>query len=254
MEAFGVDIGGTGIKGAPVHLEAGSLRADRFEVGTPQSGRPEDVADAVRHVVAHFGWKGPIGVTFPGVVADGVVQSAANMHPAWVGRSAEHLLTQRLERPVALVNDADAAGVAEMTHGAGRRRAQPGVHFTSGPTIMLTLGTGIGSAIFVNDVLVPNTELGHLEVDGHDAEKLASARARQVDGLTWEAWGRRLQRYLTHVEMLFSPGLFILGGGISRQANRFLPLLQGVKTPVVPAELHNDAGIVGAAMIAHQPQ
>ncbi|MEV5492622.1 polyphosphate--glucose phosphotransferase [Streptomyces bobili] len=248
MQAFGVDIGGTGIKGAPVDLEAGTLASRRYQVGTPHQGKPEDVAEAVRGIVEHFGWQGPVGVTFPGVVVNGIAQSAVNMHPDWVGRDAASLMARHLDRPVVVMNDADAAGIAEMAHGAGRRphTARPG----SGPTIVLTLGTGIGSAVFVDDVLVPNTELGHLELNGHDAETRVSARARKDEGLGWALWGRRLERYLAHVEMLFSPRLFVLGGGISREADSFLPLLRSIRTPVVPAELHNDAGIVGAAMAA----
>ncbi|MFF7889866.1 polyphosphate--glucose phosphotransferase [Streptomyces sp. NPDC020794] len=254
MQAFGVDIGGTGIKGAPVDLKAGRLASSRYEVATPHPGKPEDVADAVRGVVEHFGWRGPVGVAFPGVVAHGITQSAANMHPGWVGKDAASLMAEHLDRPVVVMNDADAAGIAEMTHGAGRRRAHAALRPDSGPTIVLTLGTGIGSAVFVDDVLVPNTELGHLELDGHDAETQASARARKAEGLSWAVWGRRLERYLAHLEMLFCPGLFVLGGGISREADRFLPLLRSIRTPVVPAELHNDAGVVGAAMAAPRSQ
>ncbi len=239
---FGVDIGGTGIKGAPVDLDRGELAEERFKVLTPHPATPESVIDGVAEVVGHFGHSGPLGVTFPGVVVDGVTRTAANVDSGWVGVDARKLLSERLGRPVVILNDADAAGVAEMTFGAGRGRG--------GTVMLLTLGTGIGSALFVDGHLVPNTELGHLELHGHDAEKRASVKAREDEDLSWEHWARRLKKYLAHVEMLFSPDLFVIGGGVSRKPEKFLPLIHGISAEIVPAELQNNAGIVGAAMAA----
>ncbi|WP_335980722.1 MULTISPECIES: polyphosphate--glucose phosphotransferase [Streptomycetaceae] len=242
MNMFGVDIGGTGIKGAPVDLDRGELAEERFKVLTPHPATPESVIDGVAEVVGHFGHSGPLGVTFPGVVVDGVTRTAANVDSGWVGVDARKLLSERLGRPVVILNDADAAGVAEMTFGAGRGRG--------GTVMLLTLGTGIGSALFVDGHLVPNTELGHLELHGHDAEKRASVKAREDEDLSWEHWARRLKKYLAHVEMLFSPDLFVIGGGVSRKPEKFLPLIHGISAEIVPAELQNNAGIVGAAMAA----
>ncbi|MEV6686838.1 polyphosphate--glucose phosphotransferase [Streptomyces sp. NPDC051130] len=243
MEIFGVDIGGTGIKGAPVDLDRGEPVHERLKLPTPHPATPEGVADVVVEVVRHFEWDGPVGVTFPGVVTDGVTRTAANMDSAWVGMDTAGLLTSRLGgRPVTVLNDADAAGVAEMTYGAGRGRG--------GTVILLTLGTGIGSALFTDGRLVANTELGHLELHGHDAEKRASVKAKEDADMTWERWARRVQKYLAHVEMLFSPQLFIIGGGVSRKPDKFLPLIEGIRAEVVPAQLQNNAGIVGAAMAA----
>lgn len=239
---FGVDIGGTGIKGAPVDLDRGDLSDERHKVPTPQPATPEGVVEGVAEVVEHFGHKGPLGVTFPGVVVDGVTRTAANMDSGWVGVDARKLISERLSLPVVILNDADAAGVAEMTFGAGRGRG--------GTVMLLTLGTGIGSALFVDGHLVPNTELGHLELHGHDAEKRASVKAREDEDLSWEHWAHRLKKYLAHVEMLFSPDLFVIGGGVSRKPDKFLPLIHGISAEIVPAELQNNAGIVGAAMAA----
>ncbi|MEE4543512.1 ROK family protein [Streptomyces sp. V4-01] len=242
MDVFGVDIGGTGIKGAPVDLEKGDLAQERLKVATPHPATPEAVLEGVVEVVTHFGHTGPLGVTFPGVVVDGVTRTAANVDKGWIGCDARKLIGDRLGLPVVVMNDADAAGIAEMTYGAGRDRG--------GTVIMLTLGTGIGSALFVDGRLVPNTELGHLELHGHDAETRASVKAREDEDLSWEHWAHRLRKYLAHVEMLFSPSLFVIGGGISRKAEKFLPLITGISAEIVPAELQNNAGIVGAAMAA----
>ncbi|AJE42306.1 MULTISPECIES: polyphosphate--glucose phosphotransferase [Streptomyces] len=244
MKIFGVDIGGSGIKGAPVDLDRGDLAEERFKVLTPQPATPDRVADGVKEVIDHFGWTGPVGVTFPGVVTGGsTVRTAANVDRSWIGTDARTLLSGRLKGlPVTLLNDADAAGVAEMKFGAGRNRR--------GTVVVLTFGTGIGSALFVDGVLVPNTELGHLELNGHEAEKRASTKAKDDHELTWEHWARRVRKYLVHVEMLFSPELFVIGGGVSRKAQKFLPLIEGVQAEIVPAQLQNNAGIVGAAMRA----
>ncbi|MEU8433648.1 polyphosphate--glucose phosphotransferase [Streptomyces sp. NPDC029216] len=243
MQIFGVDIGGSGIKGAPVDLDRGELAQERHKVLTPHPATPDGVAGGVLEVIRNFSWDGPVGVTFPGVVTHGVTRSAANVDKGWVGLDAAALLSGRLGgRPVTVLNDADAAGVAEMTYGAGR-----GV---PGTVILLTLGTGIGSALFRDGRLVPNTELGHLELKGHDAETRASVKAKEDGDLSWERWAHRLDKYLAHVEMLFSPDLFILGGGVSRKPEKFVPLLTNVRAKIVPAALQNNAGIVGAAMAA----
>ncbi|MFE6710150.1 polyphosphate--glucose phosphotransferase [Streptomyces sp. NPDC057695] len=243
MNVFGVDIGGSGIKGAPVDLERGALTEERHKVLTPRPATPDGVAGCVAEVVEHFGWTGPVGVTFPGVVTGSTIRTAANVDKSWIDVDAGTLLSERLGGlPVTVLNDADAAGVAEMTFGAGRGR--------KGTVIMLTLGTGIGSALFVDGRLVPNTELGHLELKGHDAETRASTKAKEDEDLSWEHWAKRVRKYLAHVEMLFSPELFIIGGGVSRKADKFLPLIEDIRAEIVPAELQNNAGIVGAGMAA----
>ncbi|MYQ88881.1 MULTISPECIES: polyphosphate--glucose phosphotransferase [unclassified Streptomyces] len=242
MQIFGVDIGGSGIKGAPVDLDRGDLAQERHKVLTPHPATPKGVVECVAEVVGHFDWSGPVGVTFPGVVTDGVTRTAANVDKGWIDTDARGLIGDRLGLPVTVLNDADAAGIAEMTFGAGRGR--------KGTVIVLTLGTGIGSALFVDGRLVPNTELGHLELNGHDAEKHASTKAKEDEDLSWHHWAHRVQKYLAHVEMLFSPELFIIGGGVSRKADKFLPLIEHVRAEMVPAELQNNAGIVGAAMAA----
>ncbi|MGW7446519.1 polyphosphate--glucose phosphotransferase [Kitasatospora sp. NPDC054795] len=239
---FGVDIGGSGIKGAPVDLARGTLAEERHKVLTPQPSAPGAVVDAVCEVVRHFGHQGPVGLTFPGVVVDGRTRTAANVDKGWIGLDAAGLFREALGMPATVLNDADAAGLAELTHGAGR--AEPGV------VLVLTFGTGIGSALFVDGTLVPNTELGHLELRGKDAERRASSAAKERHGLNWEQWAGRVDEYLDLVEGLFSPQLIVIGGGVSRKHERFLPLLKDREARVVPAELRNDAGIVGAAMAA----
>ncbi len=244
MQIFGLDIGGSGIKGAPVDLDRGDLAQERFKVLTPHPATPDGVADGVKQVVEHYGWTGPVGLTFPGVVTDGsTIRTAANVDKSWIDTDARALFSDRLGGlPVTVVNDADAAGVAEMHFGAGRDRR--------GTVILLTFGTGIGSAVFIDGRLVPNTELGHLELHGHDAEKRASSKAKEDEDLSWEHWAHRVRKYLAHVEMLFSPELFIIGGGVSRKSHKFLPYIEGIKAEIVPAQLQNNAGIVGAAMHA----
>ncbi|MEU9363817.1 polyphosphate--glucose phosphotransferase [Streptomyces avermitilis] len=244
MQIFGVDIGGSGTKGAPVDLDRGELTEERFKVLTPHPATPDAVADGVKEVVGHFGWTGPVGITFPGVVTGGAtIRTAANVDKSWIDQDARALLSDRLGGlPVTVLNDADAAGVAEMQFGAGRDR--------QGTVLVLTFGTGIGSALFVDGTLVPNTELGHLELQGHDAEKRASTKVKEDNDMSWEHWAHRVQKYLAHVEMLFSPELFIIGGGVSRKSHKFLPLIEGIKAEIVPAALQNNAGIVGAAMTA----
>ncbi|MEV7616019.1 polyphosphate--glucose phosphotransferase [Streptomyces sp. NPDC089799] len=242
-QIMGVDIGGSGIKGAPVDLARGELAAERHKVLTPHPATPEGVAGCVAEVVRHFEWAGPVGITFPGVVTNGITRSAANVDDAWIDLDARALLSRELGGlPVTVLNDADAAGVAEMRYGAGRGR--------QGTVVLLTLGTGIGSALFTDGHLVANSELGHLELHGHDAETRASVKAKEDGDLSWEHWAKRLHKYLAHVEMLFSPDLFILGGGVSRKPEKFLPLITGIRAEIVPARLQNNAGIVGAAMAA----
>lgn len=242
--SFGIDIGGSGMKAAPVDLSDGSLAADRLRIDTPQPATPKAMAKVVRKLVAHHGWDGPVGVCMPSVVTNGVVRSAANIDPSWLDVDADALFTQAVGHPVSVVNDADAAGVAEMRWGSGRGR--------SGVVICLTFGTGIGSGLFVDGVLVPNTELGHLELDGPDIEKRAAASARDREGLSWEEWGDRVDRYLTHVVMLFSPELIILGGGASKKPERWVHRLDpGCEVAI--AEMANNAGIAGAALLAPEP-
>jgi len=241
MAILGIDIGGSGVKGAPVDTACGELLAERYRVPTPQPSDVTSVVEAVAEVAAQFGDVDRIGLTFPGVVVDGVTRTAANVDKSWLDAPAAQLFRERLGKPVTVLNDADAAGVAEVAFGAGRDQR--------GLIMMLTFGTGIGSALFLDGVLIPNTELGHLELDGKDAEVRASDRAREVDEMSWEKWAGRVQDYLRHVEMLFSPRLFIIGGGVSKKSDRFLPLID-IRTPMVPATLLNNAGIIGAARIA----
>lgn len=247
MQVLGIDIGGSGVKGAPVDTASGELTTERFRLETPRPATPDAVAPIVGEVAAHFDWTGPVGVTFPGVITGthGTVHTAANMEPDWIGVDAATLFAKSLRissgAEPRVLNDADAAGVAEVAHGAGRGR--------NGVVLMLTFGTGIGSALFLNGQLVPNTELGHLELNGHDAEQRASARIREEKDLSWRKWAERVQEYLTLVEKLFSPDLVIIGGGVSNHAEKFLPLLK-LRAEIVAAQLANTAGIVGAAMAA----
>src|SRR3954468_23136105 len=241
MAILGIDIGGSGVKGAPVDPEHGDLLAERYRVVTPQPSDVSSVVEAVAEVAAQFDGYHRVGVTFPGVVVDGVTRTAANVDKSWLDAPAAQLFTDRLGKPVAVLNDADAAGVAEARFGAGRDQA--------GLVIMLTFGTGIGSALFLDGTLIPNTEFGHLELDGKDAELRASDRAREVDDLSWEKWAGRVEEYLRHVEGLLSPRLFIIGGGVSKKADKFFPLID-IRTPIVAATLLNNAGIIGAAVTA----
>jgi polyphosphate glucokinase len=241
MEILGIDIGGSGIKGGLVNVETGELVGERLRLNTPQPATPKAVASTVEALVKQFAWQGVIGCTFPAIMRHGVAHSAANVDSAWIGTNAEELIQRKTGNPTRVINDADAAGVAEMSFGAGR-----GVQ---GVVVMLTIGTGIGSAIFLDGKLLPNTELGHLEIGGKVAEHKASDRVREEEELSWKKWGRRLNKYLNHVQFLFSPDLFIVGGGVSKRFELFSPYLE-TATPVVAAKLKNDAGIVGAAMAA----
>jgi polyphosphate glucokinase len=237
---LGIDIGGTGVKAAPVDTTTGQLTAERQKIATPQPATPEAVAKVVAQLVQAFGWTGPVGITFPGVVVSGVIHTAANVDPSWIGVDAAKLFGSEVKLPVTVLNDADAAGVAEMRFGAGK-----GI---PGTVLLLTLGTGIGSALFIDGVLVPNTEFGHVQIRGKDAEKRASEHAREERDLSWGDWAGRVDEYLEHMEALLSPSLIIIGGGVSRKSDKFLPFLTRLRAKVVPAALHNDAGIVGAAM------
>jgi polyphosphate glucokinase len=241
MEILGIDIGGSGIKGAPVDLATGALAADRFKILTPEPATPDAVAGVVAEMVRHFDWHGPIGCTFPAVVRRGVVYSAANVDKSWIGVDGHDLFGKATGLPVRLLNDADAAGVAEMRFGAGKGR--------DGVVMLLTFGTGIGSALFTDGVLIPNTELGHLEFRGGEAEHYAAARIRKERDLSWHDWGRRVDKFLQYMDRLFSPDLIILGGGVSRRFEKFVEALSDVPN-VVPAVLENEAGIVGAALVA----
>jgi polyphosphate glucokinase len=241
---FGIDIGGSGIKGAPVDLVDGKFSDERLRIPTPSPSTPQAVATVVAQIVTSFGAdteQTPIGVTFPAVIQNGVARSAANVDKSWIGTDVDRLFTAELGRPVHVVNDADAAGVAEARYGAAK-----GV---KGVVILATLGTGIGSALLLDGQLVPNTELGHLEIDGYDAETRAADSAREREGLSWEHWAKRLQKYFETVEKLFTPDLIVVGGGVSKKSQKFLPLLN-LRAPIVPAQLLNDAGIIGAAVLA----
>jgi polyphosphate glucokinase len=241
MHILGIDIGGSGIKGAPVDVTTGEILQERVRIPTPQPSRPEAVAEVVAELARSFNWSGPIGVGFPALVRHGVVWTAANISKKWVGTNAEDLFTQATGCPTTVLNDADAAGIAEMTFGAGRGR--------KGSTFIITIGTGLGTALFIDQTLVPNLEFGHMILDGQDAELFASDATRKREDLSWKKWGKRFNRYLEELERLFSPDLFILGGGVSKTAHKFLPYLN-VKAEVVPAKLLNQAGIIGAALYA----
>jgi polyphosphate glucokinase len=241
MKVLGIDIGGTGIKGAVVDTKHGVLKTDRLRLLTPHPATPEAVAEVVQTLARHFEWEGPIGCTFPGVTQAGTIHTAANLDPAWVGQDAAALFGQATGCPVTVLNDADAAGLAEVRFGAAAEQA--------GVVLLLTFGTGIGSALITDGQLVPNNELGHLPLRGDDAERYASGLVRETQQLTWEDWAKRVDEYLQLVERFLWPDLFVLGGGVSKSGDKFIHLL-GSRAPVVAARLHNLAGIVGAALAA----
>jgi polyphosphate glucokinase len=242
-KAVGIDIGGTGIKGALVDTDTGELLSDRIKLDTPEGGEPDDIVKVVVEILKKLDVDEDtkVGVCFPAVVIHGKTMSAANVSKKWIGLDAEKLFEKALGRDIRFVNDADAAGIAEVQYGAAK-----GV---DGVVILTTLGTGIGSALIYDGVLVPNSELGHLEIDGHDAEKKASYMAKERDDLSWEKWAKRLQRYYDVLEALFSPDLIIVGGGVSKNYEDFIPLLK-LRSPIVPAVLRNNAGILGSAALA----
>jgi len=243
MQILGIDVGGSGIKGAPVDTETGQLVAERLRIKTPKSAEPEPMAEVVKQIAGFFNWDGSIGIGFPAPIKGGIALMAANVSPKWIGLNADELFTRVTGRECTMINDADAAGLAEMAFGAGR--GQPGT------VIMITLGTGIGSAIFYNGVLLPNTEFGHAQLNSMDAEHYASDAARQREDLSWKKYAKRLDLYLQMMERLFWPNLFIVGGGISKESEKYLPLLT-IETPIVPAQLRNQAGIIGAALAARK--
>ncbi|MGV0834698.1 polyphosphate--glucose phosphotransferase [Mycolicibacterium thermoresistibile] len=240
--AFGIDIGGSGVKGGIVDLNTGRLIGDRYKLPTPQPATPDAVTETVAAVVREFGWTGRLGVTYPGVVTGGVVRTAANVDDSWIGTDVRTVIERRLDgQPVTVLNDADAAGLAEERYGAGRDQ--------DGVVVLLTFGTGIGSAVIHNGVLLPNTEFGHVEVDGMEAEHRAASSVKERNDWSYKRWTVEVTKVLIAVENAIWPDLFIVGGGISRKAEKWVPLLKN-RTPVVPAELRNSAGIVGAAMAA----
>lgn len=241
MQVLGIDVGGSGIKGAPVDTKTGKLTAERVRIKTPRNAEPEPVAQVVAEIARSFNWNGPIGIGFPAPIKAGVAMMAANVSEKWVGTNADDLFTKTTGCDCTMINDADAAGLAEMKFGAGK--GQPGT------VIMITLGTGIGTAIFHRGNLLPNTEFGHLEMNRREAEHRASDAARQRDALSWKKYARRLNKYLTAMEKLFWPDLFIIGGGISKESEKYIPLLR-IETPVITAQFLNEAGIVGAALAA----
>lgn len=241
MKVLGIDVGGSGIKGAVVNTKNGRLKSERLRYATPQPSKPKAVINIIKRLVKDFDYSGPIGIGFPAVVMDGVVRSAANIDDKWIDYPGAKKIAQATVCQVRLVNDADAAGYAEMRFGAGSGM--------NGVVMILTLGTGIGSALFIDGKLSPNTELGHLFLRGHedDVEDYASDRIRTESNLDWQEWAERLDQYLHHLELLFSPNVFILGGGVSKKHQKFIPKLT-ITTKVIPAQLLNNAGIVGAAM------
>ena len=242
-QAYGIDIGGTGIKGAIVDIGTGRLATPRTRILTPQPSTPDAVAEVVGRLVRDVGWSGPVGATFPAVIQHGVARSAANVDESWIGTDVDACFTNATPSAtdVIVLNDADAAGIAEQRFGAAKD--------VSGVVILLTFGTGIGSALLIDGRLVPNTELGHLELDGHDAEKRAAASVRDEHKMSYKDWAKRVQRYMSHVERLFTPDLFVVGGGVSKRFDKYARFLH-TRAEIVPAQLRNQAGIVGAAIAA----
>jgi len=239
MQVLGIDIGGSGIKGAPVDVEKGIMLAERYRIPTPKPAKPKPVARTIAEVARYFAWDGPIGCGFPAVVQQGITRTAANVHKKWIGTNAAALIKEATGCPVRVINDADAAGLAEMTFGAGQGRM--------GVVLLVTIGTGLGTSLFVDGVLLPNTELGHIEIDCEDAETNASDAARKREDLSWKQWGKRFDIYLNNLEKLVWPDLIILGGGASAKHEKFMPYLT-VQAEIVIAEAMNEAGIIGAAL------
>lgn len=243
MEVLGIDIGGSGIKGAVVDTETGVMVGERFRIATPIPAKPEPVAETVKQIAEHFQWQGKVGAGFPGVVRHSIVYNVPNLHnKSWKGTNVDELFCKRTGLAVKVLNDADAAGLAEMRLGAGKGREK-------GVVLMLTLGTGIGSAIFVEGNLFPNVEFGHLELNGKEAEKRASAAVKEDKKLSWEEWGIRLNTYFQYVESLIYPDLIIVGGGVSSKFSQFIKYIN-VEAEIIPAKFLNNAGIIGAAMVA----
>lgn len=245
MAVLGIDIGGSGIKGAPVDVESGEFLQDRVRIPTPFPGDPDQVIEVIRRIVEHFNWEGKIGAGFPGVVRKGVIQTAANVSPEWVGEDLALLINKATGCKAVVLNDADAAGLAEMRFGEGKR-------YEDGFVLFLTVGTGIGSAIFVKGQLWPNSEFGHLQVRGKDAEHRGGDGVRQAKVLSWKSWGNRLKEVLQTYDFLMNPDVIILGGGVSKNFNKYRKYLKGIQADVIPAALQNQAGIIGAAMAAEE--
>lgn len=243
MHILGLDIGGSGIKGAIVDTQTGQLLSERHRIPTPQPPTPEAITDTIACIVAHFQWKGPVGCGFPAVVKDGVIWTAANISERWIGLSAQTMFERATDTSFHLINDADAAGLAEVHFGSG--------HNKHGLILVVTLGTGIGTSLFINGQLIPNLELGHIEMEGKEAEKYASSDVRKTKHLSWNHWAKRLDKYLHTMEDLLWPDLIIIGGGVSKRHEKFLPLLT-IRTSIIPASLLNEAGIIGAALAAQQ--
>jgi polyphosphate glucokinase len=241
MEVLGIDIGGTGIKGALVDTDSGDMLTERYRLLTPQPPTPEAMIETTAEIAKHFGWRGPMGCGFPAAVKHGVVYTAANVSKRWIGFDLKEALQQRTGCNVVVLNDADAAGLAEMRFGAGRDRG--------GVVLVVTLGTGVGTALFVAGRLVPNMELGHIEIGGKEADNWASANAREDAKLSWKKWSKRVDKYLNRMEQLIWPDLIIVGGGVSKKHEKFFPYLT-LQTRVVPAQMRNQAGIIGAALAA----
>jgi polyphosphate glucokinase len=244
MTTLGIDIGGSALKGAIVDTEKGQLISDRFKLPTPDGGNPEKMAVVFKKIIDHFTWEGKVGVGFPAVIQNGICRTAANISKEWIGLNADKLFSEISHTQVITINDADAAGIAEMKFGAGK-------DFGKGVVLLLTLGTGIGSAFFVDGHLFPNTEFGHLQVRGKDAEKRASANVKKDKNLSWKEWAVRLQEVLDEISSLAPPDLVILGGGISREADKFIPILKS-RARIIPAQFQNQAGIIGAAAYANE--
>lgn len=242
---LGVDIGGTGIKGALVDIKKGEMVSERFRLETPQPSTPENVATTFKKIVHHFKWKGKIGVGFPAVIKNGISSTASNIHKTWVDTNVAQLLSEASKCQVIVLNDADAAGLAEISFGEGKD--------VKGTVILITIGTGLGSAIFLDGQLLSNTEFGHIYLKGQNkvAEKYAANSIRKEENLSWLDWGNRLEDYLGHLQFIFNPDLFILGGGASKKFAKFEDAIQ-IKTPIKTAKLLNGAGIIGAAVRAHQ--
>ena len=241
MKALGIDIGGSGIKGAPVDTKTGELLAERYRIPTPAGAAPKDVAKVVGEIAHHFDWKKPIGCCFPAVIQQGIARTAANVDDAWIGTNAEKLFAKNTGCPVRVLNDADAAGLAEIRFGAGKD--------VKGVVLVITIGTGLGTALFTDGYLVPNTELGHIEMNCEDAELQASDAARKREDLSWKRWAKRFNKYLKRMHALFWPDLIILGGGSSKRLEKFEQYLT-VDAKIVPAASLNDAGIIGSALAA----
>lgn len=238
---LGIDIGGSGIKGAPVNTKTGQLIKARHRIPTPEPATPKAVADVIKELVKHFNWEGPVGCGFPAVIQNGVVRTAANIDKSWINTNARELFSKVTGQPVCVINDADAAGMAEIKFGAGKN--------FKGTILLITVGTGIGSVVFTNRKLLANSEFGHINLNGQDAELYASDAVRKNEGLEWDIWAKRFDEYLLEMERLLWPELIIIGGGVSKKKKKFFEHLT-VKAKVVPAKLLNEAGLVGAALAA----